>query len=117
MRADEYDLLRRAYEAFNRRDVDAVLAVMQPDVEWANGLEGGTVQGHDAVRAYWIRQWGVIDPHVEPRSFTEDASGRVLVDVHQTVRDLQGHAVGDRMVCHAYTFEQGLVRRMQIIER
>ncbi|MBV9490684.1 MAG: nuclear transport factor 2 family protein, partial [Verrucomicrobia bacterium] len=46
MRANESDLLRRAYEAFNRRDVDAVLAVMQPDVEWANGLEGGTVQGH-----------------------------------------------------------------------
>jgi len=29
-------LLEGAYEAFNRRDVDAVLAGMAPDVDWPN---------------------------------------------------------------------------------
>src|SRR5437762_10165350 len=63
-------LLRDAYAAFNARDIDAALGTMHPDVVWPNGMEGGYVHGHDAVRAYWTRQWDVIDPHVEPRRFT-----------------------------------------------
>jgi hypothetical protein len=34
-------LLRRAYEAFNARDIDAALALMHLDVDWPNGMEGG----------------------------------------------------------------------------
>jgi ketosteroid isomerase-like protein len=36
------ELLGRAYEAFNARDIDGVLATMRADVEWPNGMEGGT---------------------------------------------------------------------------
>ncbi|HSE06211.1 MAG TPA: nuclear transport factor 2 family protein [Methylomirabilota bacterium] len=63
-------VLERTYAAFNARDVDAVLAVMHPEVDWPNGMEGGRVRGHAAVRAYWTRQWTLIDPRVEPRVFT-----------------------------------------------
>jgi ketosteroid isomerase-like protein len=111
------DLLRGAYAAFNRRDIDAALAAMDPDVEWANGLEGGTVHGHLAVREYWTRQWGMIDPYVEPISFQEDPTGRIIVKVHQVVRDLQGTVIADRFVRHAYTFEGGLVGSMEICEQ
>ena len=76
-----------AYDAFNRRDVDAALAAMTADVAWANGWEGGHVHGHDAVRDYWTRQWGQLDPRVTPRAMTVDDRGRVLVDVDQVVRD------------------------------
>jgi ketosteroid isomerase-like protein len=38
--SDELALLRRAYDAFNARDVDAVLALLQPDVDWPNAMEG-----------------------------------------------------------------------------
>jgi hypothetical protein len=34
-------LLGRIYEAFNRRDIDAVLAALHPAVDWPNGWEGG----------------------------------------------------------------------------
>lgn len=51
------DVITQAYHAFNAHDIDAVLAVLDPDVEWANGLEGGYVHGHAAVRAYRTRQW------------------------------------------------------------
>jgi hypothetical protein len=49
------ELLGRAYEAFNARDIDGVLATMRADVEWPNGMEGGTVC-HAGVRQYWTRQ-------------------------------------------------------------
>jgi ketosteroid isomerase-like protein len=111
-----HDLLKAAYAAFNRRDIDAALAVMHPEVEWANGMEGGSVHGHLAVREYWTRQWDVINPRVEPLSFEEDGIGRVLVKVHQVVRDLKGSVIADRMVCHAYAFEDELVKSMEIKE-
>lgn len=46
------DLLCKAYHAFNARDLDIVLAVLHPNVVWANGMEGGYVCGHDGVRDY-----------------------------------------------------------------
>jgi ketosteroid isomerase-like protein len=54
-------VLKRAYAAFNIRDIDSALAMMQPDVEWPNGTEGGTVHGRAGVREYWTRRWGVVD--------------------------------------------------------
>lgn len=42
---EEEQLLRRAYEAFNARDIDAALALMHLDVDWPNGMEGGRERG------------------------------------------------------------------------
>jgi ketosteroid isomerase-like protein len=110
------DLLQRAYASFNARDLDGALATMRPDVVWPNGMEGGVVHGHDGVRAYWTRQWGMIDPHVDPVSFSEDESGRIVVNVHQVVRELSGKVLFDRMVEHVYTLSDGLIQSMEIRE-
>ncbi len=109
-------LLKKAYAAFNIRDIDSALATMQPDVEWPNGMEGGTVHGRAGVREYWTRQWGILNPHVEPKSFTLDETGRVVVAVHQVVQDLTGKTLLDRMVEHVYSIEDGFIRSMEIRE-
>jgi len=110
------DLLKKAYAAFNARDIPGALATMNPDVEWPNGMEGGTVHGHEGVRAYWTRQWGMIDPHVDPITFEVDSSGRIDVGVHQVARDLAGKVVLDRTVHHVYTLRDGLIASMDIQE-
>jgi len=107
-------LLERIYTAFNARDVDAVLVAMHADVDWPNGMEGGRVNGHRAVREYWTRQWGLIDPRVEPRGFTTEADGRITVDVRQVVRDRAGALLKEEMVQHVYRIEDGLIRSMEI---
>lgn len=112
----QQDLLIKAYADFNSRDIDAVLALMHPDVVWANGMEGGYVCGREAVRNYWTRQWNSIDPHVEPQGFQFDENGKIAVDVHQVVRDLDGNLTLDAMVKHIYTFEDGSIRQMDIQE-
>jgi hypothetical protein len=114
--ASGIELLKKAYSAFNARDMDSALATMKPDVVWPNGMEGGVVHGHDGVRAYWTRQWSMINPHVEPRTFTPDSSGRIVVGVHQVVRDLSGKVLQDRMVEHIYTLKDGLIQTMDIRE-
>jgi limonene-1,2-epoxide hydrolase len=109
-------IIEEIYRAFNARDLEAALATMQPYVEWPNGMEGGTVHGRDGVRKYWTRQWGMLDPHVDPVKLTPDGRGRIVVDVHQVVRDLSGKILVDRMVEHVYSFEDGLISSMEIRE-
>jgi hypothetical protein len=104
------------YRAFNDRDIDTVLATMHPDVDWPNGMEGGRVHGHQGVRAYWTRQWSMINPKVYPVHVGEDDLGRIVVDVHQLVRNLEGIVVLDQMVRHVYVMENGLIKSMEILE-
>jgi hypothetical protein len=75
-----------AYEAFNSRDVESVLATMHPDVVWPNGMDGGHV------------------------------AGRIVVEVHQGVRDRAGTVMADRVVHHVYDLRDGLIRTMEIRE-
>ena len=117
MPSSSTELLQRAYAAFNARDLDGALATMRSDVVWPNGMEGGVVHGHDGVRAYWTRQWAVINPHVDPVSFTEEERDRIAVSVHQVVRDLSGKVLLDRMVEHVYTLNDGLIQSMDIREQ
>ena len=114
MSHDPIALLKRAYAAFNARDIDGALAGMHADVVWPNGWEGGVVRGHDEVRAYWSRQWKEIDPNVEPLFFTAETDGRIVVDVRQVVRDKTGQILRDDFVKHVYRVENGLVRSMEI---
>jgi organic hydroperoxide reductase OsmC/OhrA len=116
---DLEQLLRSAYAAFNARDLDAAIALMTPDVDWPNAVEGGRVHGHAAVREYWTRQFRQVDPHVEPRSLraTADGDGRIAVDVHQVVRSLDGAIVADNRVIHEYTVRDGLIERMDVVEQ
>ena len=109
-------ILRKVYRAFNARNIDQVLTAMHPEVDWPNGMDGGRVLGHSGVREYWIRQWKVVNPNVQPIGFSSDAAGRTVVDVHQVVRDTDGKLLLDRMVKHCYVIENGLIRSMEIDE-
>lgn len=113
---EDRELLRAAYADFNARRIDDVLSRLHPNVEWANGMEGGHELGRDAVRSYWTRQWGMLDPNVEPLEIEPDEAGRLVVLVHQVVRDKKGSLLLDRNVRHAYRIEEGLIRRMDILE-
>jgi ketosteroid isomerase-like protein len=112
--SDEVELLKRVYDRFNARDMETVLAAMHEDVIWANGMEGGHVHGRDGVRSYWTRQWAMIDPHVEPVSFSSGPDGELVVEVHQTVRDLQGNILAEQMVGHIFQLESGLIKHFDI---
>jgi ketosteroid isomerase-like protein len=107
-------LLRQAYDAFNARDLDAALDLMHPDVDWPNGMEGGRVHGRGAVRAYWERQFDLIDSRVTPETFDELGDRRLSVTVHQVVRDLEGSVISEGHVRHVYELRDGLIVRMDI---
>lgn len=112
----ERELLIEMYRDFNDRKMESVLAHLHPEVEWPNGMEAGFVYGREGVRAYWTRQWAMMDPRVQPVSIQEDGAGRHAVEVHQVVQDLEGNVLMDKMLRHLYRIEDGLITRMDIEE-
>ncbi len=107
-------IIELAYSAFNERDIDGVLALMTEDVSWPKASEGGRVVGKEEIRAYWTRQWGEFDGHVEPLAIAEEDGGKVRVRVHQVVRNLQGDVLSDSEVLHLFTLNNGLIAAMDL---
>jgi ketosteroid isomerase-like protein len=51
----DLEIVRRSFEAFNRRDVDGLVALCDPDCEWLPfraQLEGMLYRGHEGVRRF-----------------------------------------------------------------
>lgn len=109
-----HSLIKKAYSAFNSRDIGTALSTLHPDVQWPKAFEGGYVSGHDAIRNYWTRQWTEINPTVEPIGFSKRQNGTLEVRVHQIVKDLQGNQLFEGIVKHIYTVQDDLLRRMDI---
>jgi ketosteroid isomerase-like protein len=56
MSQENVELAHRTYQAFNRRDLDAFLALMDPEVNFTTRfveMEGGSFHRHDGVRRWW----------------------------------------------------------------
>jgi ketosteroid isomerase-like protein len=62
MRRENADLTFLMYETFNRRDLDALLALMhdQVEVEPRLGALEGEYRGHDGVRRWWSDLLGLL---------------------------------------------------------
>jgi hypothetical protein len=113
--ASQYeDLIKKAYSAFNARDIDTALSTMHPDVQWPKAFEGGYVSGHNEIREYWTRQWSEINPNVQPVAFNERQDGSLEITVLQKVKDLQDNTLFDGTVKHIYLLQDDLLRRMDI---
>jgi len=112
--ADTKTIIEQANSAFNKRDIDGALALMTKDVSWPKASEGGKVVGKVEIRAYWTRQWGEFDPHVEPLAMTEEEGSKTRVRVHQLVKSLQVDVLSDSEVLHVFTVKSGLISAMDL---
>ena len=91
MSTQNVDTGRALVEAVNRRDLEAFLSLVRPDVEWddSEGWPGirGVYRGHDGVRDWWERfleVWESVEVVVEEAS--EGPDNRVLLQVSGAFR-------------------------------
>jgi hypothetical protein len=110
------ELISQVYSAFNRRDIDATLALMSENVSWPKASEGGRVIEKQAIRDYWTRQWAEFDPRVEVLEVVDHETSKTDVKVHQLVKNLKGDVLSDTELWHLYTIANGLIERMDIKE-
>jgi ketosteroid isomerase-like protein len=92
MSQENVELIYRANDAFNRRDLDAFLALVDPDAEVTSPiaeLEGGRpYRGHDGIRSWWEDLLGV-----SPDVNTEVDEVRDLGDVTVARVRLRGRGI------------------------
>jgi len=50
MASQHEDLIKKAYAAFNARDMDKALSTMHPEVQWPKAFEGGYANGQHEIR-------------------------------------------------------------------
>ena len=110
---DKVRLLSDLYRAFNRRELDRVLAALSPAVRRPNVLEKTEPRGHAAIRSYWLRQLETIEPRVEPVEFAERQGG-VAVRVQQVVTVKATGQVSGSSVTHTYALDGDLVASMVV---
>jgi ketosteroid isomerase-like protein len=69
MSQENVEAFKGAVEAANRRDIEALLAELDPDVEWHSALTmlGGDAvyRGHEGVRQFLREVWDVLDTEFE----------------------------------------------------
>jgi hypothetical protein len=106
-------IARRLADAFNRRDIEQALALLSDDVDWPNVREGRRLRGRDAVREYWLAQWEVTQPHIEPRQL-EPFDDRLIVSVRQRVTDKGGSQIVDHVIAHVLAFEGDRIARLDV---
>jgi len=121
MSHENVDTLLRIYEAFRRRDNDAVLGAYHPEVEW--NMEGyvnwpgrRSYRGIEGVREFfrdWLRDFDDFEADaLDPL----DLGDRVLFTVHD-------HAIGtgsgvpiERYHAQVWTFRDGKVLKVEVFD-
>ncbi len=57
---EKVSTLERAYELFNERRIDQLLAMMVDDVQWPDVANGAVLEGPSAIRQYWGAQFATV---------------------------------------------------------
>jgi ketosteroid isomerase-like protein len=113
------DRLRTAYEGFGRGDIQAVLSVMDPDIEWdaTDALaHTGLYQGHDGVTEYIQSLAGVWEEFtLNPEQFTESGDGaHVMVLGNVTGRLAATGQDVEARFAHVLQLDAGQVTRLKV---
>jgi len=112
MAADRTATIEALYRALNQRNLDAALAHFGPGATWPNAEGGGTVSGHDALRAYFTALWKKVDPIMEPVRIEPGPAGQTRVVVDQLVRSQDGKVLDHGQFEHMFAFDGPFVSRM-----
>ena len=102
--AERIILLEHAYQHFNERRIDDLLAMMTGDVLWPDVANGTVMEGKAAIGPYWEAQFSVADPKVIPADFFPVGSELVAV-IKQRLLNHEGELLAPpTTVFHRYTF-------------
>jgi uncharacterized protein len=116
MSQENVEIVRRVFDAFNKRDTPAFLELLDPDVEWVPilaVLEGRVYRGHEEVRG-WIKElatdWEFFEVEYEE---LRDVGGRVMVCGHWHARGRASGVELENPGTYLYEIKDGKVVSMR----
>jgi hypothetical protein len=109
-------VLRKAYAAFNRNDIEALADALDPEIEWIEPAEfagGGTYHGHDDVKAYLTQSRAAwVEGSSDPERFLV-AGDKIVVFVHARVRAKASSMWRETSRADVFTFRNGKAVHMR----
>jgi len=107
-------LLSELYDAINRQDIDAVMALFEPDARIPDSLESDTLVGTEQIRAYYLRQFATIQVNTSLLSTRLMPDDRVAASLLVQLRGSEGGTWGEGRVEATYRIHAGKIREMVV---
>jgi ketosteroid isomerase-like protein len=116
MSEEEVELIRRHLDAWNRQDIEGILALTDREAEFVNGptaVEPGTRRGHDEIAAVLRRQWESLSGAVQEIDRLDDR-GDEIITVGSVSRAMPGSdARISNPVLISWKFRDGKLIRLE----
>jgi ketosteroid isomerase-like protein len=118
MSQENVEIVRRLINAWNRQDIEGMLALIDPEGEYVNApaaVEPGTRRGHDEIVAVARTQWESL-----PGALWEidqlHSRGDEVITVGRVSRAMPGSdARVDNLILQSWRFRDGKVIRLEML--
>jgi ketosteroid isomerase-like protein len=113
---DNAAVVQALYEAFRRGDIDAILGMVDPEVEWSASRSlpyGGPYERREGLLAFFqgiARAWRALTIEVE--AMGEIGPG-LVASVFRASGSLRGHGEASFEAVQVFTVEGGLITRVR----
>jgi ketosteroid isomerase-like protein len=118
MSQENVELVREAYDAYNREGINGILRYLDPEVEWRNPAESpnaGVFTGHEGV----VKWQGMVDAafkemRFEPERIDQLPRGQVLASVRFRFRAPTSDVQVEVPFAHLMTWRDGKVTKFSM---
>ena len=120
MSQENVELYQRGIEAFNQRDLDALLALADPGVVGISrvlAIQGSIYRGHDGTREWWNDLLGVFPGFTIEIVWVRDAGNSTVAELRNRANGEGGAAPLEEVVWQVSEWRDGLVVRWEMFER
>jgi ketosteroid isomerase-like protein len=109
MSQENVELARAVFEAFNRRDFDAALALGHDSISWRTlfSVETDVLRGKQEIRVAWEKQIEALEVHIDVVELTPLDETRVLAVGKWRGRGSESGAPVERTAVQVFTVEDG----------
>jgi ketosteroid isomerase-like protein len=117
---ENVEIVRRAWEAWERRDWEPLYALYHPDIVWdASAIEGplaGIYRGHDGVRQYFSEWLESFEAHEARAEKFIEAGDDVIVGLRLKGRGKASGVEVEMARYNLYRIRDGLAVRVELYE-
>lgn len=119
MAQERLDLVTQVIAAWNRRDLEAILSLAHPDIEYVNpptAIEPGVRSGHQEVGLVFRKQWAGLGPDAWQEIDDTHAVGEDLVTTGVVAQTMPGGSTRiENRIALRWSFAGDRLARLEVL--